>query len=134
MSNLIDYEFTVRGGFSRVTAILELIKMHIDYRKSLGWPVFQDDEAWNYSSIRDDHVCPICQAFDERHAFSGDDIPTIFPDNQWLDVERGLLYPNTHQTYPDYKGKCRCYMTWIDPIGTLTARLYNELIASEGMV
>lgn len=134
MSNLIEYEFTVKGDIGRVTAILKLIKMHIDYRNSLGYPPFQEDEAWTYNSQQDKRVCPICAAFDARHSFIGTDIPSIFPDNKWLDVEQGLLYPNTHQTYPEYKGQCRCYMTWIDPTGTLTERVYNELKAVEGMV
>lgn len=117
---------TVSGTFSDIRNKLLAISAVVKNRKYNGWPPFQADEEWFYESEQDDRVCPICLGFEAQQYYSGDAIPFDFPTREQIDPLR-YVHPRVHQFYTEMRGICRCSLTWIDPIGTLRARLEEEI-------
>ena len=96
--------------------------------RSGGWPPFQGDEHYTYSTEQDDRVCPICRDYGLIREFNGVTVPLEFPDLVWL-YTLHLINPKVHVTHPEMRGECRCLLEWVDPVGTLTERLAAELEA-----
>jgi len=112
------------------------IKTVIDSRKTEGWPPFQNDEIWEYSSQSDGRTCPTCESFALTVEFNGEELPIMFPDLvQREPPTYTLVRPAVHVTYPeliwsndpDAEGGCRCRIRWVDVENTLAARLAEEL-------
>lgn len=113
-----------------------LIKLKAAYevasrRNEGGWPLFQDDEEWNYVPVFDERTCDICASFAGR--WTGLQIPIEFPDYKtW---GKAHVKPAVHITYPflgkstapDAYGGCRCNLYWDDYLYVLTERLWREM-------
>ena len=102
---------------------------HITQRGNYRQRVFQNDEDWEYNSMHDPKVCPICQEYDLIHMYKGNDMPANFPSKKWI-LSKGelqIIYPNVHDEHKEMSGPCRCYVTMLHPMETLTTRLADEL-------
>ncbi len=121
----------ISGTLRRVEAKLLAISEVVQYRKVVGWDIFQVDEEWFYV-IRPDlgEVCPIC----ESHAgitFRGDQIPFTFPYKELWTTSPYIVLPRTHMpNLEDFGGEpCHCELHLQNAAETLERRLHEEKLA-----
>lgn len=119
---------TVKGTLDEIREKLLTITAVIAYRKAFGWPLFQNDEEWQYDSEKDDRVCYLCREFEAARIFRGGQIPILFPDYEV--VEWYLIRPRVHITHPEMKGECRCILTLSYPLEMIEQRLHSEKMAN----
>ena len=120
-------EITISGALDEVFQSLTNIKALTSFRKGNGWPLFQPDEEYFYENRKDEHVCPRCEDYGVHGTFIGSDVPREFPDNRRLGSEaEGRLHPEVHITYPEFRGHCRCRVTFQNISETLVNRLDTE--------
>ena len=117
---------------------LRIIKAHVDYRKSVGFELYQRDEEYEYNT-QPEHkkVCPVCQEFSQIPIYYGSDIKAFFPSHKWLTPgvqpyrlyrnQTYLIYPDVHKDHIESHGDCHCTLVWLHPTQTLATRLTNEL-------
>ena len=120
---------TVSGSFANIRNKLLAISATVKHRKHSGWSPFQSDETWLYITHPEasiSGVCPVCGGFEARGEFMGDEIPYDFPTREQIDPLH-YVHPRVHQHHTELEGMCHCELMWIDPIGTLRARLEDEI-------
>lgn len=108
----------VSGTLDQLTDKLGRIKATVDHRVAEGYPILQPDEAWYYSTAKDQRVCPICQALDNA-IIQGDMVKTQF--THLMLVNSALITPEIHM-------RCRCYLDWTNKYEVVLARFYEELV------
>jgi len=124
-------DLTIRGTPSEVRTTLLGISAIIKFRKTLGWELFQADEAWRYFTEDDDRVCPVCRGNENVGLFGGADIPSLFPAFERKMIEgTAVVHPHVHETYPDLQGMCRCRIYMENIVETLLARLHGDKLGT----
>ena len=120
-------DLVVSGTMQEIVGKLNLIMEVVKNREATGYPMFQEDEEWTYTTAKDERVCPICGAMDDL-TFQGSAIPEKFPFYEIVsDTE---VLPNVHRMYPSLKGICRCNLEWRDAAVVLEQRLHEEKMMS----
>lgn len=122
-------DLVLSGSLEAIREQAVAISKVVRRRASDGWPAFQPDEVWFYETEMDDRVCPVCEAFGRQHTFSGNSIPTVFPDYDLHARARGfIVYPRVHQRDPSkfFYAPCRCRLIWQNPLECLERRLHEE--------
>ncbi len=122
------------GTFSEIKRKLLIASAIVKWRKAVGFDLFEPDEEWRYRSEDDDNVCPICIGFDREEFFPGDSVFAFFPAKQRKPAEGlAVIHPHVHwdPTYSFLRGDCRCRITMLDVVNTLTKRLALELEEAE---
>ena len=117
----------ISGTINEVKDALMKAYATTQYRKYMGWRLFNDDEFWTYETKDDERVCQYCRMYESMREFIGSEVPILF--SYWSRLEKNSIYPDVH-SMPEYtflRGDCRCRMVWYDYIYTLTERLFKEI-------
>ena len=119
-------QMTITGTLEEIKEKLQIIRAIIEYRRLMGWKLFQDDENWDYETADDERVCQYCRMYESMREFIGSSIPITF--RYWSRLGQNTVYPDVH-SMPEYSflhGECRCRMTWDDYLYVLRQRLFKE--------
>ena len=119
----------VTGDIHSILIALEGASEQVKMRKARGWQMFQHDEAWRYIPINDERLCWICEGF--AGDWRGNEIRTEFEHRRMTHplypLDKNEAYPNTHESYKQLRGECRCRLVWQDYMFTLLMRLDGEM-------
>jgi hypothetical protein len=119
-------ELIVSGTMQEIVGKLNLLLEVVKNREATGWAALQGDENWQFISMGDQRVCPLCLAMEAIGNFVGSEVPAKFPFYEIL--EDALILPHVHTDPP-----CRCHLEWPDAAQVCEARLHEEkLVASRG--
>ncbi len=108
------------------------VKNYAEWRNSIGFPLYQTDEEWTYSTQpgRDEgDVCPYCLDHASTPVYNGYDLQAMFPSRKRIVDNGGLqvVWPNVHEEHPDAKGVCHCALTWLHPMETVAERAKRDI-------
>jgi len=118
---------TVSGNLEGVKVRLERIRDIVNRRKAEGYPLWSQYERWQYVTMRDINVCPVCEQHD-RNIYTGERIKQLFPYAEY--VGGYVAFPQTHKTHEalsrGIRGECRCQLYMINPAEAFEQQLHRE--------
>lgn len=119
----------ITGDIHSILIGLEGASKQVKIRKARGWQMFQSDEEWRYIPINDKRLCYKCEDF--AGDWRGNEIRSEFENRRMTHplypLDKNEAYPNTHESYKQLRGICRCRLVWQDYMFTLLMRLDGEM-------
>ena len=113
-------EIVVTGTMQEIVGKLNLLMEVVKNRQATGWPALMGDENWQYMTMGDEKVCPVCAALDGT-VVPGSDVVAKFPFYEM--IENTVILPHVHLN-------CRCHLEWPDAAQICEERLHEEKLMS----
>ena len=115
------------GSLQEIAEKMRAISEVIEEKKNTGYPIWSRYERWQYVTMRDINVCPVCEQHD-RQIYTGDMIKQIFPEAEYIGWYVAL--PHTHKTQEarskGMRGECRCQMYLLNAAEAFEAQLHED--------